>query len=101
MDDEEHEAKYEVVMPFVVCESTGGKFNDDSYAAGWEASKIDSELAVANLFGALPAGRTVLRPNLPQLDLVAMRYGFVMTTELPEAFIDWAHVSFERLEEDG
>ena len=33
---------YELVMPFVVVTSAGGPYDDESYVAGFEASRVDA-----------------------------------------------------------
>lgn len=79
-----------MVMPFVTTISHGGPHEDQSYVAGYEMGLLDAGLrdGVGKTF------RTTIRTdNLPQADLLGMRYGWMMTkieTTAPE----WTFVSF-------
>ncbi|WRQ08250.1 hypothetical protein JDBV14_00680 [Mycobacterium phage harman] len=80
MDDAEHDS-CELEMPFVTVTDHGGPHDTDSYAAGFEMGQLDSELrSLANLASGRPAGMRahVHTVNLPQADLIAMRYGMTM-----------------------
>ena len=69
----------ELLMPFVTVSSKGGPHDDDSYVAGWEMAQLDNRLAYAK-FGGFDAGTATLRrSNLPQVDLIAMKHGFIGT----------------------
>ena len=65
--------EYGLVMPFVVCASQGGPYNDDAYVAGYETGALDAKLHYErpDLLQV-----TVHTDNVPQLDLVAMRHGY-------------------------
>lgn len=84
-----------LLFPFVVCVSNGGPFDDQAFAAGYECGQIASRLA---------AGRHVLlqevvrTPNVPQLDLIAMHYGYTLASVVPwpEAPDEWSLVTFRR-----
>lgn len=75
----DHDDGFSLVMPFVVCESEGGPYVDQSFVAGWECAQMDSLLAHAA--GARDLTLSVRAASLPQLDLIAMRRGFVMLVE--------------------
>lgn len=71
------EHRFELVMPFVVCASEGGPYDDAAFVAG---------ARMASTMHALEAGPAEHAsyehpPLLPQLDLVAMHAGYSMTTE--------------------
>ena len=69
---------YALIMPFVVCQSKGGPYEDDAYAAGWEAATIDANLANWRRLGLSPIRTplTVRTDNMRQIDLVAMHRGY-------------------------
>ena len=73
----------ELIMPFVVCKSSGGPYDDASYIAGWEAGALDRALQLTGHRAVVRNGvRLLLHPdNIPQLDLVAMRHGFILEPE--------------------
>lgn len=85
MSDVEHD----LVMPFVVCRSNGGPYDDDGFCAGWHLGQIDTELAVV-----APAilEVTVLTGSVPQLDLIAMRRGYAIDTQVSDDVPEWAFV---------
>jgi hypothetical protein len=99
---EEHDADFGLVMPFVVCASVGGPFEDDAFVAGYECGRIDSLLEQ----GREPDPNMPVRTmNVRQLDLIAMRRGYVLvvtTSPADEAPDDeWAFVRFERVTVDA
>lgn len=87
-------AEFGLIVPFIVCATNGGPYDDGPYCAGYEAGTIAVVLA------SLPpeitqAERTVRTDNLPQIDLIAMQHGWTVnaaTTEWPE----WTTVAFKR-----
>lgn len=71
---------YNLVMPFVVTKDHGGPYDDDSYVAGWEAHAMacfmkDIQLGVPCRIIPMMPVRTA---NIPQLDLLAMRFGWTL-----------------------
>lgn len=89
MSDDER--SFELLMPFVVCESNGGPYDDDAFAAGWHAGTISTRLE------AKPAVLVefVRSQLVPQLDLVAMQRGYRMTAEpWDEQPDEWTEVTF-------
>jgi hypothetical protein len=90
-------AEYNLVMPFVTCRSTGGPHDDASYVAGYEMGKLDAVLNISE------STRMALRPtvyaqlhtdNVPQADLLAMRYGYRARFEQVEGFPNWTAAEF-------
>jgi len=72
-DDESQEAEYRPVMPFVVCASAGGPYDDAAFVAGYEAGSLDAALRTIREVGGVI--ERWVNPNLvPQLDLIAMRH---------------------------
>ena len=74
----DNESEYGLVMPFVVCASQGGPYDDRAFVAGWECGALDQVLAVLRPYGAT-INRWVKPELLPQLDLIAMKHSLVMT----------------------
>lgn len=87
-DDHEHDMS---LVPFVVCQSKGGPYDDDAFAAGWHLGAIDAELAtVAARRSHAPVLHTVRTASIPQLDLIAMRHGFSLVSS--DADEEWTTV---------
>ena len=85
-----------LVLPFVVTLTNGGPYDDDAFTAGWEAGWLDAKLESMAGFGGVVVFRTVREVLLPQLDLIAMRYNFVLTSTPVDGFDGWATASFTR-----
>lgn len=98
MSDSEHQAGWSLVMPFVVVASAGGPYDDGAYVAGYEVGSLDVRLALEK---PESLDLTLRTANLPQVDLVAMRHGYIV--ERPGGPIDpdaevvgWTRVSLRR-----
>lgn len=91
-DDDDH--GFSLVMPFVICATQGGPFDDDAFAAGCQCGVIDTEAST------IGTGRkktwTVPTTIVPQLDLIAMRYGCLMVKQENEEFPEWVDIEFRR-----
>lgn len=85
---------YDLVCPFVVCESMGGPFADGAYVAGYEMGRFDAILA--GVIFQRTVTTTMRTANLPQADLVAMRRGWTMATE--DIGDGWSAVTLTRAE---
>lgn len=104
MSGEHHDeyASYGLVMPFVVCASQGGPFEDDAFVSGFRCGEIDRTLHMNDGVNA-SLHWTVKAEELPQLDLIAMHRGFVMDRLLAgdlEQETGWCVVEFHRPEID-
>lgn len=89
----DREGEYGLVMPFVVCQSNGGTYDDHGFVAGCEYGYIHGLLA------AKPPvlERYVRTETMPQYDLLAMHEGYSMKAEAWEEYSDeWTHVVFTR-----
>lgn len=93
--DDDEDAFYELVMPFVVCESEGGPFADDAFVAGVQYG-MDSIGLAGNSSIQVWRSSAVRAAVVPQYDLLAMNEGFVMTTEPVEGDDSWVTVTFTR-----
>lgn len=73
----------EEAMHFPILESNGGVYDDDSFVAGWNLCVLDMKLSDAARFdsGVIPPQRLPIE-YYEQIDLLAMRYGFLVTVHL-------------------
>ena len=95
-------AEYGLVMPFVVVQSAGEPYDDDSFASGFHAGRIDVWLKVLPVLEML-GGEFATPPEMvrsalvPQLDLIAMRHGFLLTAKPWDEHPDeWTEVTFTK-----
>lgn len=94
MSDQE-DAEYEMVMPIVLAKSNGGPFDDAAVVAGMTCGALQQELAMTKILHTLPHERYVDAQLLRQVDLIAMRHGYVTRLgELDEAS-GWQAVAFD------
>lgn len=82
-------------MPFVVCKSNGGTLDDESFVNGYACGMIDVSLRLSKTLEQSPPEQTVRAVVLPQLDLIAMRNGYIMDVRKSKSPA-WAYVSFDR-----
>jgi len=59
-------------MPFVVCSSSGGPYDDDAFVAGYHLGQLDERLRHGLVVDEIV---TLRSDSLPQFDLIAMRHG--------------------------
>lgn len=70
------ESTYELAVPFICCQSQGGPYDDEAFAAGFDLGQLDRQMLV----GGLVAIECQVRgPSFRQLDLLAMHRGWVLT----------------------
>jgi hypothetical protein len=94
MSDEDHEVSYEIVMPFVVCASNGGPFEDSAWVAGYEMGLLAAELRSTT---ESVIERTVRTANVPQADLLGMDTGFDVESRPAEiSGEEWSYVRFTK-----
>jgi hypothetical protein len=74
MSDDAEEVAYGLIMPFVVCESQGGPYQDESFVAGYELGNLSAQLEAHPPFIRLPLRTASMR----QVDLIAMRHGYTL-----------------------
>jgi len=75
-DNDDAEVTWMPVMPFVVCKSQGGPYDDDSFVAGWELGRLDAELPHYAALGFGSITKLAHSATRPQIDLVAMKHGW-------------------------
>jgi hypothetical protein len=100
-EDEPQDDGWHCAVPFVVCRSQGGPYDDDAFVAGYHAGQIGQALTTAATVGACRLRFTVRTEMVKQLDLIAMDRGFTLTaapveeTEDHDAMPDWTYATFE------
>jgi hypothetical protein len=95
LSPEHAEGEYAPVMPFVLCKSNGGPFDDAAFVAGATCGALIEELRMLRLTAAIPRERYMDARYLPQVDLIAMAHGYAVTLgDLDEAS-GWQAVTFE------
>lgn len=100
-DEEQTEGEgYGLVMPFVLVESKGGRFEDEAFTAGWALGALDYRLSVDKHNSAVPGSHYQRVEYQPQADLIAMRHGFTLTvTPLAAPREWWGRYDYERATE--
>lgn len=99
--DQPEREEWNIVVPFVVCQSQGGPYEDLAFCAGFEAGRISQALKSATAADATVLRYTVRTELVKQLDLIAMDAGFKMVTaEVEEtddhpAMPEWTFATFE------
>lgn len=93
-EPEETGTAWGLVMPFVVCASSGGPFDDASFVAGYEAGRLAVLLESLATCGGSNTRFTVHTALLPQLDLMAMRYGFALISGPCAEADGWSTATF-------
>lgn len=88
MTEPQEPEDYSLTMPFLVCVSEGGPYDDESFAAGWSCAVINEALQHP---GVAWSG-TVPKALLPQLDLIAMHRGYRLVQndeieDMPDEYI--------------
>lgn len=99
MDDNPEETVYGLIMPFVVCTSQGGAYDDGAFVAGVRFGRW------VELLKLKPTQHSNYEPKdlVPQLDLLAMQHHYRMASEPyeddPENY--WVYVTMILGDEDG
>lgn len=91
--DRPEEDGYALAVPFVVCTSNGGPYDDDAFVAGFQAGTVDQSLKSIAAAGGDGAVFTVRTDLVKQLELLAMYRGFpkIEATEIDE---EWSTIEF-------
>jgi len=86
-------------MPFVIVTSNGGPYDDAAFVAGATCGHLIAELEAVSQHGAVPRDRYVRTEYLPQVDLIAMRYGYLLQLGEVDDASGHQHVSFKKATE--
>lgn len=93
--DQPEDDGFELAVPFIVCQSQGGPYEDEAFVAGFQAGEVDRALVTAAAAGATEVKATVLSTLVRQLELVGMHRGFpVMRSEVSDEVPEWSLVTF-------
>jgi hypothetical protein len=93
--DEPEDEGYELVVPFVVCTSVGGPFDDDAFVAGFQAGQVNQALKVAANANAHEVQFTINAALVKQVELIGMNHGFHhIVAEVADDAPSWAFVTF-------
>jgi hypothetical protein len=84
------EVTYETAMPFVLCRSHGGPYDDDAFLSGWRLGGIATTLAGPGVSAVSDSIRVEERR---QADLIAMACGYAMTVD-GAGDAGWLNVTF-------
>lgn len=84
-----------LVMPFVLCQSEGGPYEDDAFVAGYTCATLAAELRALAVHRSTPRPHLVRPAHLPQVDLIAMLHGYKISVGDVDGATGWNDVSFE------
>src|SRR5262245_16338253 len=85
------------VMPFVLCRSRGGPYDDEAFSSGWRLGAIGATLSSP---GTSALCESIRPDERVQADLVAMACGYSMRVD-PSTDPGWLAVTFTRIGDDG
>lgn len=86
---------YTPVMPIILCKSNGGPFDDAAFIAGATCGAIIEELRSLRLTGGTPNKRYINTQYLPQIDLIAMAYGYTIKHGDHDEASGWQAITFQ------
>lgn len=67
--------QYDLVMPFVLCQSNGGPYDDAAFVAGFSCAKLDTALRELKVWAVQEWVQYLSSTVMPQVDLIAMHHG--------------------------
>lgn len=103
LDQPDDDQSWGLVIPFIVCTSQGGPYQDEAFVAGFQAGQLDQRLAMLALAGGQRTTAMVRTALVPLLELIAMNRGFPTVTAEPvqadpdrdtPAMPDWSTITF-------
>ncbi|MFG2970842.1 hypothetical protein ACGFZS_46995 [Streptomyces sp. NPDC048288] len=92
---EPEDGQYAMVMPIVLAKSNGGAFDDAAVVAGMTCGALERELAMTALLRAIPNQRYIDMALLQQVDLIAMKHGYVTKPGDIDEASGWQVVAFD------
>lgn len=90
--DDDSDASYELVMPFLPIQSMGGPHPDAAYVAGYEMGLLDAQLG-GSVFAQ---GHAIHLENRERADLIAMRHGYIADFTTDDDVPDWVCMTIRR-----
>lgn len=93
--DQPQEDGYELVVPFIACQSHGGTFDDNAFVAGFQAGQIDQALHAGATVGAVTLRFPAVRADLvAQLELICMNRGYpVLDVTAIDGYPEWVDLA--------
>lgn len=87
----------ELVPKLIATDINGGEFDFRSFSAGFQAGRIDEQLAVADKVHAQTITVVVLTELVEQIHLIAMSHGFPFyTIDEDESMPEWVWMTVRR-----
>ncbi len=100
-EDQPESEGMELVMPFVAVASVGGPYDDEAFAAGWQAGQVEGALAIAVHLGATRLHFPIFRTALAkQADLIAMKHGYTAAVVASEEYPEWGVMTITKVSEE-
>lgn len=96
----EPETEYELVYPFIVCQTHGGPYDDETFTAGVQVGWIDRTLAVADAMDIQPVTFTARTVLLAQLELVGMAHHYPVMVMEETTVKEWTLIAYHREQPD-
>jgi len=79
---------------FICVASQGGKYADADFAAGYFIGGLLEKLRVASVSGTVPLDVAVPIDLVQQIDLIAMKFGYVVEVKWDEQYYQYIPISF-------
>jgi len=96
MPHDDKELNWVTFMPFINVKSIGGKFEDESFCAGFEMGVLDCKLFQASAIPAENFFMTISIDNEEQADLVAMKHNYQIEQKITDESRQWITCLFVR-----
>lgn len=90
------ELDFQLNLPFVNLVSSGGKYDDESFCAGFEMGLLDFRLFQAAAIQAKILHATIRTANKGQADLIAMKHGMIIEEAHTDDSGEWVTCDFVR-----
>lgn len=91
---EDDSSALSLAVPFTVCASAGGPYDDQAFVGGFDCGVMHTEMRLLRAIGGTPATRWVKPAILDQLDLLAMDAGYTAKRGDTDLLSGWVSVSF-------
>lgn len=90
------ELDFQMNLPFVNLVSSGGKYDDESFCAGFEMGLLDFKLFQAAAIQAENLLSVIRKDNKNQADLIAMKHGMIIQQSTTDDSGEWVTCFFVR-----